>query len=121
MPRVFPGGSRCLHFLVCFFVCEISDLFPYENSRLRVEYFSEGEGRELYACSYSILELESCPSRARGLKFLKQLNVFCRKKSCPSRARGLKCLGLTNCDGYIVVPLAGTWIEIAASVLVVAN
>jgi hypothetical protein len=34
-----------------------------------MECFTEGRGRELYACNYSILELESCPPWARGLKF----------------------------------------------------
>ena len=65
---IFPGGSRCRRFLFCFWVWGISDLFPYENPYLRVEYFSGGEGRGLYAWSYSILDLESCPSWARGLK-----------------------------------------------------
>ena len=45
------------------------DVFPKETLDLRMEHFSDVGGRELYGWSYSILELESCPPWARGLKY----------------------------------------------------
>lgn len=38
------------------------------------------DGRKLYACSYSILELESCPKRARGLKYAPLAERFASKR-----------------------------------------
>lgn len=60
-----------------------------EPSALRVEISPDEGGRELYACGYRILELESCPPWARGLKF--------------SSSR--------NSSDVRVVPPVGTWIQ----------
>ena len=57
---------------------------------------------------------KSCPSWARGLKFRHGRHHVLPARSCPSWARGLKSLSGSDTPAGIVVPLVGTWIEIAS-------
>ena len=55
----------------------------------------------------------SFPSRERGLKLLKMERSLLKMRSFPSRERGLKSMqALSRILAELVVPLAGTWIEI---------
>jgi len=115
--RLFPAISRGCH-------AAVRAILSHEGLFFAQEYFSALDRLfSKYGCDNvvhgkddicpSIYSLESCPTRARGLKFICLQGLRTDIMSCPTRARGLKFHQRSlQSRRDRVVPHAGTWIEI---------
>ena len=83
-----------------------------------ISYFSvvphAGTWIEIMMLTFDAEELKSFPTRERGLKLTASLRLRWTYLSFPTRERGLKFHSASGRSAYIhmVVPHAGTWIEI---------